>query len=59
MNLRAIWEFVAGDSLRGPLALVLAIGAVVALQRSGFPTAAMLAFPLIIGAGLAASVFER
>lgn len=61
MNLAAIWEFIAGDSRRAPLAVALAVALAVVLLRTGaLPGAAVgAAFALVIMAGLAAAVFEK
>ena len=61
MKLRAIWEFIAGDSRRAPLAVALAIVVAVLLVRTAALHGAALGaiFALIIALGLTASVFER
>jgi hypothetical protein len=59
VNLVAIWEFIAGDSRRAPLAVALAVVVAVALLRSSVSSAVVAAaFAGIIALGLAASVFE-
>ncbi|MBC5811472.1 MAG: hypothetical protein GIW95_11575 [Candidatus Eremiobacteraeota bacterium] len=56
----AIWEFIAGDSKRAPLAVAAAVAVAIVLLRSGTASGAVaIAFAGIIAAGLAASVFER
>jgi len=58
--LAAIWEFIAGDSKRAPLAVALALAVAFALTRSSLPSlAAGIAFAAIVALGLAAAVFER
>ena len=61
--LAAIWDFIAGESRLGPLAVwPLAFAAALALLRvPGVPGAAgrRRSSPSIIAAALAASVFER
>jgi hypothetical protein len=59
MSLAAVWEFIAGDSKRAPVAVVLAIAVAVGLLHGGIsgPLVAA-AFAAIIAMGLAASVFE-
>ncbi|HEX3465501.1 MAG TPA: hypothetical protein VHS78_15740 [Candidatus Elarobacter sp.] len=60
MNLRAIWQFIAGDSRRAPVAVVLAIIVALVLVRTNPASAiAGLAFACIVALGLAAAVFER
>ena len=59
MNLAAIWEFIAGDSRRAPLAVALAVAVVVVLQRNGVPSSTLAAVLAgTIALGLAAAVFE-
>jgi hypothetical protein len=59
VNLVAIWEFIAGDSRRAPLAVALAVVVAVVLLRSSVSSAVVAtAFAGIIALGLAASVFE-
>lgn len=59
MSLAAIWEFIAGDSRRAPLAVALAVAVAVVLLRNSVPsTVVATAFAGIIALGLAASVFE-
>jgi len=59
MNLAAIWEFIAGDSRRAPLAVALALIVAVALLHSGAPSGVVaMTFPAIIALGLGAAVFE-
>jgi hypothetical protein len=61
MKLGAIWSFIAGDSRRAPLAVAVAVAAVVALQRfapsAGAWSGALLV--AIVAAGLIAGVFEK
>lgn len=61
MNVAAIWEFIAGESRRTPLAVALAIVVALVLLRTGaLPAAAVgVAFAVVIMAGLAAGVFEK
>ena len=60
MKLAAVWEFIAGDSRRAPLAVALAVLVAVVLLRSAVPsTVVAAAFACIIALGLAAAVFER
>jgi hypothetical protein len=60
MNLTAIWEFIAGDSRRAPIAVALAVAlAVVLLRTSVSSTVVAVAFAGVIALGLAAAVFER
>jgi hypothetical protein len=60
MSLAAIWEFIAGDSRRAPIAVVLAVVVVIVLQRSAVPSTVVGAtFACVIALGLAAAVFER
>ena len=60
MNVRAIWEFIAGDSRRAPIAVALAIVVAIVLIRTTPGSAlAGLAFACIVALGLAAAVFER
>jgi hypothetical protein len=59
MSIAAIWEFLAGDSKRGPLAVLVAIVVAVVLLRSGVASPIVAAaFAGTIALGLAASVFE-
>jgi hypothetical protein len=59
VNLAAIWEFIAGDSRRAPLAVALAVAVAVVLLRNSVPSIVVApAFAGIIALGLAASVFE-
>ena len=61
MKLGAIWSFIAGDSRRAPLAVAVAVAAVVTVQRiapgAGGWTGAL--FVAIVAAGLVAGVFEK
>ena len=60
MSLAAIWEFIAGDSRRAPLAVALAVVLAVVLLRSSVSSAVVAsAFAGVIALGLAAAVFER
>ena len=60
MKLAAIWEFIAGDSRRAPLAVALAVVVAIVMLRSGAPSTAIApAFAGIIALGLAGAVFER
>ncbi|HEY0380837.1 MAG TPA: hypothetical protein VGC72_01320 [Candidatus Elarobacter sp.] len=60
MKLYAIWEFIAGDSRRAPVAVALAVLIAIVLLRSSVPSSVVAAtFACIIALGLAAAVFER
>jgi hypothetical protein len=60
MNLAAIWEFIAGDSRRAPIAVAAAVLLAVVLLRSSVSSAVVaIAFAGVIALGLAAAVFER
>jgi hypothetical protein len=60
MKLAAIWEFIAGDSRRAPVAVALAVVIAVVLLRSAVPSGIVAAtFACIIALGLTAAVFER
>jgi hypothetical protein len=60
MNLAAIWEFIAGDSRRAPIAVALAVALAFVLLRSSVSSAVVaIAFAGVIALGLAAAVFER
>lgn len=60
MSLAAIWEFIAGDSRRAPLAVALAVVLAVVLLRSSVSSVVVAsAFAGVIALGLAAAVFER
>jgi hypothetical protein len=60
MNVGAIWEFIASDSRRAPVAVAIAIVVAVVLLRSSVPSAlAGAAFAGVIALGLAAAVFEK
>ncbi|GAC1659902.1 MAG: hypothetical protein NVS4B13_06270 [Candidatus Elarobacter sp.] len=60
MNVAAIWEFIAGDSRRAPLAVALAVAVAVLLLRTSLSSAVVAGtFAAIIALGLAAAVFER
>jgi len=58
--LRAIWDFIAGDSRYAPLGLACTVLAVLLALRTGWPMIAVeLLFPAGVAASLAAAVFER
>jgi hypothetical protein len=59
MNPRAVWEFIAGDSRRAPVAVALAIIVTIVLVRNT-PASSLpgFAFACIVALGLAAAVFE-
>ena len=60
MSLAAIWEFIAGDSRRAPVAVALAVAVAVALLRSSVPSSVVaVTFAGIIALGLASAVFEQ
>ncbi len=60
MKLGAIWEFIAGDSRRAPIAVALAVLVAVLLLRASVASGVVAAaFACIIALGLAAAVFER
>ena len=60
MNVAAIWEFIAGDSRRAPIAVAVAIAVAFVLLRTPAPSVvAGAAFAAIVALGLAAAVFER
>jgi len=60
MSVAAIWEFIAGDSRRAPVAVAIALVAAIVLVRiSPASTIAGVAFACIVALGLAAAVFER
>jgi hypothetical protein len=61
LKLAAIWEFIAGDSRRAPLAAGLALLVAFLLIRTTALGGAAIGgiFAVIIALGLAASVFER
>lgn len=60
MKLAAIWEFIAGDSRRAPVAVALAVLIAVVLLRSAVPSGIVAAtFAAVIALGLTAAVFER
>ncbi len=60
MNLAAIWEFIAGDSRRAPIAVALAVLVAVLLLHTSVASGVVAAtFACIIALGLAAAVFER
>ncbi|MDB5072267.1 MAG: hypothetical protein JWM87_3378 [Candidatus Eremiobacteraeota bacterium] len=60
MNLAAIWEFIAGDSRRAPIAVAVAVLLAFVLLRSSVSSAVVaIAFAGVIALGLAAAVFER
>lgn len=60
MKLAAIWEFIAGDSRRAPIAVALALLIAVVLLRSSVASGVVAAtFACVIALGLAAAVFER
>jgi hypothetical protein len=59
VKLAAVWEFIAGDSRRAPVAVALAVATAVVLLRSPVSsTVVASAFAGIIALGLAAAVFE-
>ncbi len=60
MNLAAIWEFIAGDSRRAPVAVAVAVVVAIVLLRSSVPSTVVGAtFACVIALGLTAAVFER
>ena len=60
MKLAAIWEFIAGDSRRAPVAVAVAVLAAVVMLRSSVGSGVVAAtYACIIALGLAAAVFER
>lgn len=60
MSLGAVWEFIAGDSRRAPLAVAIAIVVAIVLVRTAPASSiAGVAFACIVACGLAAAVFER
>jgi hypothetical protein len=60
MNVAAIWEFIAGDSRRAPIAVAVAVIIAVLLLRSSVPSIVVGAtFACVIALGLVAAVFER
>ncbi len=60
MKLAAIWEFIAGDSRRAPVAVALAVLTGIVLLHSSVSSGIVAAtFACIIALGLAAAVFER
>jgi len=60
MSLAAIWQFVAGDSRRAPIAVAVAVVVAIVLLRSSVPSSvAGATFACVIALGLAAAVFER
>lgn len=60
MKLAAIWEFIAGDSRRAPIAVALALIIAVVMLRGGVSGGVVAAaFAGVIALGLAAAVFER
>ena len=59
MKLAAIWEFIAGDSRRAPIAVAVAVLVAVLMLRTNVASGAVAAtFACIIALGLAAAVFE-
>ncbi|HWT05209.1 MAG TPA: hypothetical protein VN224_05585 [Xanthomonadales bacterium] len=59
-QLAAIWEFIAGDSRRAPVAVALAVLVAAVLLRASVASGIVAAtFACIIALGLAAAVFER
>jgi hypothetical protein len=60
VSIAAIWEFIAGDSRRAPVAVALAVAVAFVLLRSSVSsTIVAVAFAGVIALGLAAAVFER
>ena len=60
MNPAAIWNFIAGDSRRAPVAVALAVIVAIVLLRSTVPSGVVATtFACIIALGLTAAVFER
>jgi hypothetical protein len=60
VKLAAIWEFIAGDSRRAPIAVALALIIAVVMLRGGVSGGVVAAaFAGVIALGLAAAVFER
>ncbi len=60
MKLAAIWEFIAGDSRRAPVAVALAVLIAVVMLRSSVSSGVVAAtFAAVIALGLTAAVFER
>jgi len=60
VNIAAIWEFIAGDSRRAPVAVAIAIVVAIVLVRTAPASSiAGVAFACIVALGLAAAVFER
>ncbi len=60
MKLSAIWEFIAGDSRRAPVAVAVAVLVAVVLLRSSVSSGIVAAaFAAVIALGLTAAVFER
>lgn len=60
MKLGAIWEFIAGDSRRAPIAVALAVLIAVVMLRSSVASGVVAAtFAAVIALGLTAAVFER
>jgi hypothetical protein len=59
-QLAAIWEFIAGDSRRAPLAVAVAVIVTAVLLRTTVASGIVAAtFACLIALGLAAAVFER
>ena len=60
MKLAAIWEFIAGDSRRAPVAVALAVLVAIVLLRMPVASGIVAAvFACVIALGLTAAVFER
>jgi hypothetical protein len=61
MKLKAIWSFIAGDSLRAPLGVALAVGLAALLERFAPAAGGWIGvfFVAAIAASLVAGVFER
>jgi hypothetical protein len=60
MSVKAVWNFIVGDSRLAPVAVVVAIVVAVVMLRAAMPSTGIAAtFAGIIALGLAAAVFER
>ena len=61
MKLGAIWSFIAGDSRRAPLAVAVAVAAVVAVRHVAPGAGAWtgVLFVAIVAAGVVAGAFEK